>query len=179
MRNSEIEKLSACRLETSIGPLFLESTETALVSVRFGAEPAGSSSRDEPLNAACRTVSGTMSAVSGPEPLRLAAQEIAAWLAGEIDQFSVPLDPRGTSFQMAVWAEVRKIGRGETRTYGQIARVLGNPNACRAVGSAVGKNPLPLIIPCHRVVGASGPGGFSGGMRIKRRLCELEGIRLS
>ncbi len=83
--------------------------------------------------------------------------------------------PEGTEFQQAVWAELGKIPRGQTRTYGEIAAAIGRPNAVRAVGSACGANPLPLFIPCHRVVAKNGPGGYGSGLPWKKLLLEMEG----
>ena len=83
--------------------------------------------------------------------------------------------PEGTNFQKAVWNEIQKIPRGEVRTYGEIAAVIGRPNAVRAVGSACGANPIPLFIPCHRVVARNGLGGFGAGLPWKKLLLELEG----
>ena len=86
--------------------------------------------------------------------------------------------PEGTDFQQAVWNEMKKIPRGQTRTYGQIAATIGHPKAVRAVGSACGANPLPIFIPCHRVVSASGPGGFGSGLPWKKLLLGLEGVQI-
>lgn len=83
--------------------------------------------------------------------------------------------PQGTEFQRAVWREMQKIPRGQTRTYGEIAKAIGRSNAVRAVGSACGANPLPLFIPCHRVVAKNGPGGFGSGLPWKMLLLKLEG----
>jgi len=85
--------------------------------------------------------------------------------------------PRGTEFQMAVWSELKKIPQGQTRTYGQIATAIGRPKAARAVGSACGKNPVPVFIPCHRAVASNGLGGFSGGLPWKKLLLELENVQ--
>jgi O-6-methylguanine DNA methyltransferase len=82
----------------------------------------------------------------------------------------------GTAFQTAVWRELKKIPRGQTRTYGEIAAAIGRPTAVRAVGAACGANPLPVLIPCHRVVAKTGIGGFSGGLPWKRLLLELEAL---
>lgn len=91
--------------------------------------------------------------------------------------FSIPLDIRGTSFQVSVWNELRRIPYGETRSYSDIAFALDNPKATRAVGTANGKNPIPIIIPCHRVIGKNGTlTGFRGGLRIKETLLQIEGI---
>ena len=86
--------------------------------------------------------------------------------------------PAGTEFQLAVWNELIKIPRGQTRTYGQIAATIGRPKAVRAVGSACGANPLPVFIPCHRIVSAGSPGGFGSGLPWKKLLLRLEGVQI-
>ena len=86
--------------------------------------------------------------------------------------------PKGTEFQQAVWNALMKIPRGQTRTYGQIAAAIGRPKAVRAVGSACGANPLPIFIPCHRVVSAGSPGGFGSGLPWKKLLLRLEGVQI-
>ncbi|MDH5527272.1 MAG: methylated-DNA--[protein]-cysteine S-methyltransferase [Nitrospirota bacterium] len=101
---------------------------------------------------------------------------IVAWLNGaHADLSGVPLDIDGTPFQMAVWCAAAQIPRGQTRTYAQVAEAVGSPGAARAVGQALGANPVPLLVPCHRVVAAGGGlGGFTGGLDLKRRLLALE-----
>ena len=109
------------------------------------------------------------------ELLALAAAEVAHFLKSEKHQFTVPIEPRGTAFQTSVWRELQHIPWGETRTYHDIASNLGKPSASRAVGAAIGRNPLPLIIPCHRVIGSNGSlTGFAGGLTIKRQLLLIE-----
>jgi methylated-DNA-[protein]-cysteine S-methyltransferase len=91
-------------------------------------------------------------------------------------EFDLPLDARGTPFQRAVWAEVVRIPYGTTTTYGEIGRRIGRPRAARAVGSAMGANPLPILIPCHRVIGARGSlTGYAAGLEVKAALLRLEG----
>lgn len=107
--------------------------------------------------------------------LRPILEQIAAYARGERKRFDVHLDLRGTAFQRAVWEVERRIPYGETRTYAQVARSIGRPRAVRAVGGASGKNPVPLLVPCHRIVAQGGLGGFSGGLHHKRRLLALEG----
>ncbi|MFH8466333.1 methylated-DNA--[protein]-cysteine S-methyltransferase [Streptomyces sp. NPDC017991] len=108
-------------------------------------------------------------------PFAEAAEELRAYFAGELKDFSVPLHLHGTPFQRSVWSELRRIPYGETRTYGQLADALGNPNASRSVGLANGRNPLGIIVPCHRVVGADGSlTGYGGGLERKRRLLDFE-----
>ena len=105
-----------------------------------------------------------------------AEKELHEYFAGQRNGFSVPLDMRGTSFQRQVWEALLGIPFGETRTYGQLAKQLGNPKATRAVGAANGRNPIAIIVPCHRVVGFSGKlTGFAGGLEAKAHLLKLEG----
>jgi len=140
-------------VDSPIGPLGMSLEGHTVVGVRFGAPP-GFGSR-------------------GPHP---AVDEIVAYFAGELTRFSVPFEMRGgTEFERAVWGEIAKIPYGEMDTYGAIATTLGDPTAARAVGVACNHNPVPIIVPCHRVVGANGKMvGFGGGIDRKRRLLELE-----
>lgn len=105
--------------------------------------------------------------------------QLERYFAGELREFDLPLAPVGTDFQRSVWDALRRIGYGQTASYGQIAAAVGNPGAVRAVGSAVGANPIPVIIPCHRIIRADGSiGGFALGLDAKRLLLNIEGIRL-
>ena len=107
--------------------------------------------------------------------LRQAAAELAAYFAGDLREFTVPLAPKGTPFQQKVWTALREIPYGETRSYKEIAAMVGNEKACRAVGMANNRNPLPIFIPCHRVVGTNGKlVGYAGGLDVKTFLLELE-----
>jgi methylated-DNA-[protein]-cysteine S-methyltransferase len=102
-------------------------------------------------------------------------RELEEYFEGQRQEFDLPLDPRGTDFQRRVWQRLRSIAYGETTTYGALARELGDPGASRAVGLANGSNPLPIVIPCHRVIGADGSlTGFGGGLPVKQALLELE-----
>lgn len=107
-----------------------------------------------------------------------AAAELREYFSGKRTEFSFPIDPVGTDFRKRVWRELVKIPYGETRTYGQIAAAAGDPRASRAVGGAVGANPVLIAIPCHRVVAKGGIGGFSCGLWRKKILFETEGIML-
>jgi len=107
-----------------------------------------------------------------------AIAELEAYGEGELKSFDLALDLRGTSFQLRVWQALREIPYGEVRTYGQLAASLGQPSASRAVGGANGRNPIPLIVPCHRVVASDGIGGFTGGLAWKERLLAHEGVVL-
>lgn len=111
-------------------------------------------------------------------PLLLeACRQLREYFAGERKAFALPLAPAGTAFQKKVWAALREIPWGETRSYGDIARAIGKPTASRAVGMANGRNPLPVFIPCHRVIGTNGSiTGYSGGLEKKRFLLRLEEI---
>ena len=140
-------------VQSPVGPLTLEGTETALLALRFGALGQG-----------------------GAAPvLELAARQLAEYFAGERRVFTVPLSPAGTPFQKRVWEALPSIPYGETSTYGAVAQRIGNPNACRAVGMANNRNPLPIFIPCHRVVGRDGSlTGYAGGLDRKQFLLDLE-----
>ncbi len=110
-----------------------------------------------------------------PDFFDVIKSQILEYLDGKREVFDVPLNPEGTEFQKKVWTQLRKIPFGRLANYGEIAKRLGNPKAFRAVGAANGKNPIPLIIPCHRVVGANGSlTGFAHGLAIKEKLIGLE-----
>ena len=138
-------------VESPIGPLGVVVADDVVVGVRFGAPPGQSAGHP-------------------------AAAELRAYFAGEITEFTVPFELRGGSeFDRAVWGRIAAIPYGEMVTYGAIATALGDPGAARAVGTACNRNPIPVIVPCHRVVGAGGKMvGFGGGLDRKRRLLELE-----
>jgi len=104
-----------------------------------------------------------------------AAAQVRAYFGGQLRRFELPLAPEGTPFQQRVWRELCAIPYGETISYGQLAGRVGNPAASRAVGAANGRNPLPIVVPCHRVIGATGHlTGFRGGVRLKAFLLDLE-----
>ncbi|MFF3909971.1 methylated-DNA--[protein]-cysteine S-methyltransferase [Streptomyces sp. NPDC001848] len=108
-------------------------------------------------------------------PFGEAIDQLEAYFAGDLKEFTLELRLHGTAFQRSVWDELRRIPYGETRSYGQLADALGNPGASRAVGLANGRNPIGIIVPCHRVIGASGGlTGYGGGLDRKRRLLEFE-----
>lgn len=121
-------------------------------------------------------VSPVPNAVAPEHPvLRLAQVQLAEYFAGTRDRFTIPLSPSGTPFQHRVWAALATIPYAETRSYLEIARQIGSPNAMRAVGAANGKNPLSIVVPCHRVIGANGTlTGFGGGLEAKRWLLDHE-----
>ena len=108
-------------------------------------------------------------------PLREVIQQLRAYFAKELETFELTLAPEGTDFQQSVWNELCGIPYGETISYGELAKRVGNPKASRAVGAANGQNPIPIIIPCHRVIGSDGKlTGFGGGLPIKEKLLALE-----
>jgi len=112
---------------------------------------------------------------NSPYQLKNTCDQLCAYFAGEIQEFNLPLNPVGTTFQKKVWDELRKIPYGETISYGEQARRVGNFRASRAVGAANGRNPLPIVIPCHRVIGKNGSlTGFGGGIEVKQNLLALE-----
>ena len=125
---------------------------------------------------------GGESALATTPGLDVAAlvEKLQAYFDGEAVDFDEPLDSTiGTEFQQRVWAITRDIPRGQTRTYGQIARQAGSPGAARAVGQSMARNPWPIVVPCHRVLGSDGSlTGFGGGVDMKRRMLEMEGARL-
>lgn len=104
-----------------------------------------------------------------------AFRQLSDYFDGELKTFDLPLKPEGTPFQLKVWEALRTIPYGETRSYGDIARQIGNPKACRAVGMGNHNNPIAIVVPCHRVIGSDGSlTGYGGGLPIKRQLLELE-----
>lgn len=110
-----------------------------------------------------------------PHPLARAVRQLKAYFRGELRDFDLPLAPGGTPFQRKVWEALREIPYGETITYGELARRIGQPAASRAVGAANGRNPLPIVVPCHRVIGQNGRlTGFYGGLHLKEGLLNLE-----
>ena len=122
-----------------------------------------------------------LSSTTGSQPtiLTTAADELSQFFSGHRHDFSVPVKPMGTAFQLSVWRELQTIKWGETYSYRDIAKRLEKPTGSRAVGGAVGRNPIPIFIPCHRIVSASGSlTGFSGGLQNKKKLLACEGRRL-
>ncbi|MHC1720427.1 MAG: methylated-DNA--[protein]-cysteine S-methyltransferase [Clostridiaceae bacterium] len=109
------------------------------------------------------------------ELIKKAYGELVEYLEGKRKSFDIPLAPKGTEFQMNVWKALQEIPYGETRTYKEIAETIGNPKACRAVGLSNNRNPISIIIPCHRVIGSNGKlVGYAGGLEVKEYLLKLE-----
>lgn len=108
-------------------------------------------------------------------PFAAARAQLSAYFAGELKEFDLPLAPRGSTFQLGVWEQLRRIPYGATISYGELAQRIGDASAARAVGAANGQNPLPIVVPCHRVIGADGSlTGFGGGIATKKFLLEHE-----
>ncbi|HZL64375.1 MAG TPA: methylated-DNA--[protein]-cysteine S-methyltransferase [Thermoleophilia bacterium] len=154
-----------------IGDLTLYVAGGALTAVHFGAAPNG-----EGAAPGTSTAAAEASTDAPIEPvLQAAAEQLAAYFAGELREFTLPLRPAGTPFQLAVWETLRHIPYGETVSYGELATRLGRSGAARAVGRANALNPLPVVVPCHRVIGADGTlTGYAGGLSMKRTLLALE-----
>jgi len=109
--------------------------------------------------------------------LMQAKRELAEYFAGKRTHFSVALDPQGTLFQHSVWKAIAKVRFGQTLTYGELARRAGHPGSARAAGAATGRNPIGIIVPCHRIMGSDGSlTGYAGGLQRKRALLSLEGV---
>lgn len=162
-----------CWLETPIGRLLLLGDGTSLTGVHFpSAAVARDGTKDHRHGWATVPAGSREDSAALREPL----SQLEAYFEGRLQRFDLPLAPRGTPFQLRVWNALRDIPYGETASYGAIAAGLGEPGASRAVGAANGNNPIPVIVPCHRVIGADGTlTGFGGGLERKRWLLEHEG----
>lgn len=154
------------RIESPLGPLTLVGDHDGLREINF------------PSNgrAAVTDRDWHEDALAFEEAIR----QLRAYFAGELEEFNLPLAPQGTPFQQKVWRKLCEIPYGDTICYGELARRIGNPNASRAVGLANGANPIPIIIPCHRVIGSNGKlTGYGGGLPIKEKLLALEKRQLT
>lgn len=155
--------LSATILASPVGDLTLVASAAGLVAVLWPDDDPG------------RVPIGTTARQDDHPVLRAAATQLQAYFTGALHRFDLPLDWRGTPFQTEVWAALLAIPYGETRSYGALAQAIGRPGAARAVGAANGRNPISIIVPCHRVVGSTGRlTGFAGGMAAKAHLLALE-----
>lgn len=152
-----------CRMKSLIGDLILVEENGALLEIGFttGKRPS------QPPNDAKENVA----------PFAKAIRQLEEYFAGKRKDFDLPLSPAGTAFQQSVWKALMTIPFGKTASYSDIAQGISNPNAVRAVGLANGRNPIPIVIPCHRVIGKDGSlTGYGGGLPIKEKLLALEGI---
>lgn len=157
--------LHATTLPSPVGTLTLVADEAALVAILW------------PDDAPARVPLPPQVDGAGHAVLAAAATQLAGYFAGTRTAFDLPLAPHGTGFQRAVWDQLAGIPFGETRSYADIARAIGRPAATRAVGAANGRNPLSIVLPCHRVVGSTGAlTGFAGGLSAKRWLLAHEGV---
>ncbi len=147
--------------DTPIGALLLAGDASGLRRIGFSTDEAAQSPPaewQENANFFCETT-----------------RQLAAYFAGDLSTFDLPLAPQGTPFQLQVWRALQDIAYGQTLSYGELAQKIGTPNASRAVGAANGQNPLPIVIPCHRVIGSNGRlTGFAGGLETKKNLLSLE-----
>ncbi len=152
---------SYTQINSPLGPLLLVADEAGLRQIEFvngrgQARPESSWKKD-------------------PVPLKETIRQLHAYFTGDLEKFDLPLAPEGTPFQLEVWRRLSDIPYGETISYGELAQRMGNPKACRAVGLANGSNPIPIVIPCHRVIGSNGKlTGYGGGLPIKEKLLALE-----
>jgi len=164
-----MESVHTAQIEAPIGSLRLASTSLGLAYVEL---PHASGRGLEGWLR--RSLPGTR-CDEAFAPNRVAAVQIVEYLEGKRRTFDLALDLRGTAFQQAVWRALVAIAYGETRSYAEVARAIGKPNAVRAVGAANGANPLALVVPCHRVIAADGSlAGYGGGLELKARLLAME-----
>jgi methylated-DNA-[protein]-cysteine S-methyltransferase len=147
-------------MDTPVARLVLESDGDVLIGIWL--PTAGAKARGRGQDA--------------PPVLKDTATQLEEYFAGERTEFDVPMELDGTVFQKEVWAELTRIPYGETISYGELARRVGRPRGPRAVGQANGKNPIPIIVPCHRVLAGNGIGGYGGGLPMKRALLAVEGL---
>jgi methylated-DNA-[protein]-cysteine S-methyltransferase len=147
-------------LQTPIGRLVLESDGDVLIGIWLPTESRLPASKGH----------------DAPPVLKDTVIQLEEYFAGERRQFDVPMELDGTAFQKEVWTELSRIPYGETISYGELARRVGRPKGPRAVGQANGKNPIPIIVPCHRVLASNGIGGYGGGLPMKRALLSVEGV---
>ena len=159
-----MESLYYSRIQSPVGPLVIGASEKGLLLLEFD---SGRFPRNGRKDEHCEE----SSAKTGPY-----VRELNEYFAGARRQFSFPLDLRGTPFQLKCWRALLKIPYGETRTYADIARAVGCPQGYRAVGLANNRNPIAIVVPCHRVIASDGTlCGYGGGLEVKRKLLELEG----
>jgi len=152
-------------IESPVGLLTIVADDTGLRAVVFGKS--------------VYTLPGSPSPELGRRVVHETVRQLRAYFDAKLVQFDLPLKPEGTSFQLTVWRELQKIPYGTVISYGELARRIGKPKSSRAVGAANGSNPIPIIIPCHRVIGSNGKlTGYGGGVPIKEALLQLENVRL-
>lgn len=159
-------------------PLFFERFDTPIGTLTLAADADGLRHIEFPDNRHPVDRAAWLADAGGAaaEVLRTTREQLREYFDGTRQAFDLPLRPQGTDFQMTVWRTLATIPWGTTWSYGNLARIIGKPDAMRAVGAANGRNPLPIVLPCHRVIGADGSlTGFGGGLPIKAALLRLEG----
>jgi methylated-DNA-[protein]-cysteine S-methyltransferase len=165
-RLQPISEVSYTRIDSPVGKLLLAADPQGLRLVSFE-----SGKRAAPVQPQWKEDNA---------PFAEVIRQLQAYFSGELKHFDLPLAPEGTEFQLRVWNSLRTIPYGETISYAQLAQKIGNPQAVRAVGLANGSNPIPIIVPCHRVIGSDGGlTGFGGGLANKQKLLALESRQLS
>ncbi len=178
-----METLQTTSIDSTIRPLFLAASAQGLVALEFDARLPGQQSirlnprdlRKEKEKEKEKEQKGFKFEQSARE-MRSYVNQLDEYFAGKRREFTFPLDLRGTDFQLACWRALLAIPYGEMRTYADIARAIGKPNAFRAVGMANNRNPIAIVVPCHRVIASDGTlCGYGGGVEVKRKLLELEG----
>jgi O-6-methylguanine DNA methyltransferase len=174
-----METLQTTSMDSAIGPLFLAASAQGLVALEFDARlPGQQSIRPNPrdLRKEKEKEQKGFKFEHSPREMQSYVNQLEEYFACKRREFTFPLDLRGTDFQLACWRALLEIPYGETRTYADIARAVGKPNAFRAVGMANNRNPIAIVVPCHRVIASDGTlCGYGGGLDVKRRLLELEG----
>jgi O-6-methylguanine DNA methyltransferase len=170
-----MEILHSTTFKSPVGPLFLAASDRGLGALEFDARlPGQQTIRPNPRDLRAETKSVRFEdSASGLRPY---VRELEEYFAGKRREFNFALDLRGTDFQLACWRALLAIPYGETRSYGDIARAVGRPQGFRAVGMANNRNPVAIVVPCHRVIASDGTlCGYGGGLDVKRKLLELEG----
>jgi methylated-DNA-[protein]-cysteine S-methyltransferase len=166
MKDVKTNVLAYTSMDSPIGPLLLAGNERGLHLVYF-------------LNGR-RPMLPPRTWIEDKKLFKEVVHQLKTYFEGKLTDFDLPLVLDGTEFQLLVWSNLQKIPYGETVSYGEIAKRIGSPDAARAVGLANGSNPIPIIIPCHRVIGSNGDlTGFGGGLPIKKKLLALESRQLS
>lgn len=175
-----METLQSITIDSIAGQLFLAASVKGLFALEFDARlPGQQSIRPNPRDLRRENLAREKTRFvfeNSPRGMRAYTKELEEYFAGKRREFTFPLDLRGTDFQIACWRALLAIPCGETRTYADIARAVGKPNAFRAVGMANNRNPIAIVVPCHRVIASDGTlCGYGGGIEVKRRLLQLEG----
>jgi O-6-methylguanine DNA methyltransferase len=170
-----METLRSTLMNSPVGPLFLAASRKGLVALEFDARlPGQQTIRPNPRD--LRAEKKGFAFDDSPTSMTSYITELGEFFVGKRRDFTFPLDLRGTDFQLACWRALLAIPYGETRTYADIARAVGQPTAFRAVGMANNRNPIAIVVPCHRVIASDGTlCGYGGGLDVKRKLLELEG----